>query len=278
MRNLSRRHFLAASGIGLAAALHAEPLGIPLGCQTFPVRETIGTDLNGTLRKLAAMGYKRIEMCSPPGYVKYGFGSLMSMKASELRDAIGSAGLDCESCHYQFSELKENLDERIAYAKGLGLRQMVLSTFGSMATATLSDWSQAAETLNKIGEKTLKAGLPLGFHNHNFEFKQIDGVLVYDHLMKEFDPKYVKSQFQVDVISMGYDATTYLTKYPGHFLSMHLQDWSPETKKDVALGKGIVDWPKVFAAAKKAEVKNYFVELNPELMGESAEYLRGLKG
>ena len=103
-------------------------------------------------------------------------------------------------------------------------------------------------------------------------------MLVYDHLMHEFDPKYVRSQFQVDVISMGYDAATYLNKYPGHFLSMHLQDWSPEMKKDVALGKGIVDWPKVFAAAKKAGVKNYFVELNPDLMGPSAEYLRGLKG
>ncbi len=278
MRNLSRRSFLAASGIGLAAALHSEPLGISLGCQTFPFRQTIGTDLHGTLKQLAGMGYKRIEMCSPPGYVKYGFGALMSMKPAELRDAVRSAGLDCESCHYQFSELKENLDERIAYARQLGLRQMVLSTFGSMNNATLSDWSKAAQELNRIGEQTLKAGLPLGFHNHNFEFKQIDGVLVYDHLMHEFDPKYVRSQFQVDVISMGYDAATYLNKYPGHFLSMHLQDWSPEMKKDVALGKGIVDWPKVFAAAKKAGVKNYFVELNPDLMGPSAEYLRGLKG
>ena len=108
--------------------LEADPLGLPIGCQTFPVREALGKNLEGTLGQLAATGYKRIEMCSPPGYKAIGYGPLVNMKASELRDAIHAAGLGCESCHYGFNELKNNLDDRIAYAKELGLKQMVLAT------------------------------------------------------------------------------------------------------------------------------------------------------
>jgi sugar phosphate isomerase/epimerase len=154
---------------------------------------------------------------------------------------------------------------------------MVLSTFGLPNTATMADWSRAAGELNRIGEQTQKAGLQMGFHNHNFEFKEIDGVLVYDRLMRELDPKLVKMQFQVSVISLGYEAATYLTKYPGRFLSLHLQDWSAAEKKQVAVGEGSVDWGKLFAAAKEGGVKNYFVELGMEMLGRSFEYLHSLK-
>ena len=110
--------------------------------------------------------------------------------------------------------------------------------------------------MNKIAEQVKSAGMQQGFHNHQFEFKTIDGVLIYDHIMKTLDPKLVKMQFQMDVISLGYDASTYFHKYPGRFISMHLQDWSPEQKKDVTIGQGIVDWKKEFTAAKTAGVKN----------------------
>jgi sugar phosphate isomerase/epimerase len=277
MQPISRRHFLAASGIGIAAAaLRADPLGLPIGCQTYPVRDALGKDLNGTLRQLAAIGYKHVEMCSPAGYANGGYGPLVKLKASEIKDAIHSAGLGCESCHYQFAELKSSLDDRIAYAKELGLKQMVLSTFGLPNSATLADWSRAADDLNKIGEQVQKAGLQTGFHNHNFEFKEIDGVLVYDHLMRQFDPKLVKMQFQVSVINQGYEAATYLNKYPGRFLSLHLQDWSAEEKKQVAVGKGMVEWPKLFTAAKQAGVKNYFVELGMDMLKPSYDFLHAI--
>ena len=166
----SRRQFIAASTIGLAAALKADPLGMPIGCQTFPVRDALGKDFEATLSQLAGIGYKTIEMCSPPGYERAGYGPLVGMKASEMRQKIQAAGLGCESCHYQFRELKENLDDRIAFAKDLGLKQMVLSTFGLMQDATLAAWARAADELNKIGDQVQKAGMQLGFHNHNFEF------------------------------------------------------------------------------------------------------------
>jgi sugar phosphate isomerase/epimerase len=257
--------------------LRADPLGLPIGFQVFPVREMLGKDFEGTLRQLAAVGYRTVEMCSPPSYADYGFAPLASLKASEMRQTIQSAGLHCESCHYQFSELKQHLDERIAFAKELGLKQMILSTFGLGRDATMDDWRRAADELNKIGAAMQKAGLQAGFHNHDFEFKQFDGVLVYDELMSRLDPKIVKMQFQVSVISLGYEAATFFTKYPGRFISAHLADWSSADKKTAAVGKGVVDWKMLFAAAKTGGIKNYFVEVNLDDMKASYPYLHDLK-
>ena len=275
MTRLSRREFWGAGVLGAAAAW-ATPLGIPIGCQTYPVREAIAKDFPGTLKQLAAIGYKTIEMCSPPGYAKSGFGTLADMKAGEMRGIIHSAGLRCESCHYQFRELKENFDERAAFARELGLKQMIVASFGLPKDATMADWDKACDEMNRIGEKAQKAGLQLGFHNHNGEFQQIGGVLIYDELMQRLDPKLVKMQFQVAVISIGFEAATYFRKYPGRFLSLHLADWSSSEKKPVPVGQGVVDWKQLFAAAKTGGVKNYFVEMNMDALGPSYEYLKKL--
>ena len=280
MLEISRRQFLYGSAVSIAAAameLKADPLGMPIGCQTFPLRESIAKDFPGTLRQIAGGGFRMIEMCSPPGYEKYGFGSLAKMKAAEIRDMIKDAGLGCVSCHFQFRELKDSLDDRIAYAHELGLKQMIVSTFALRNDATMADWMQAADELNKLGEQTQKAGLQLGFHNHDFEFKEIDGALIYDQLMKELDPSLVKMQFQVAVISLGYEAATYLSKYPGRFISLHLVDWSTAEKKIVPMGTGSIDWKNLFTAAKTGGIKNYFVEMDWELMQASVPYLRKLK-
>ncbi|HUQ92088.1 MAG TPA: sugar phosphate isomerase/epimerase [Bryobacteraceae bacterium] len=279
MNLLSRRDFVSTTAVSLSAAaqLAADPLGLPIGCQTYPVRQALDKDFEGTLRQLAAIGYKTIEMCSPPGYAKSGYGSLLSMKASDMRRKIKAAGLGCESCHYQFRELKENLDDRMAYAKELGLKQMIIASLSMRRDATMADWMRAAEDMNKIGEQTHKAGLQLGFHNHNTEFQQLDGTLIYDQLMSKTDPKLVKMQFQVAVISLGHEAVTFFEKYPGRFISLHLQDWSPAEKKLVAVGAGSVDWKRLFTAAKNSGVKNYFVELDMDALKASYPYLHKLK-
>jgi len=282
---ISRRSFLRigtagalglAGGIGAARRLHANPLGLPIGCQTFPVRQTIGTDFEGTLRELAGMGFERIEMCSPPGYKSMGYAALANMTAAGMREKIRAAGLGCESCHYGFGELRDHLDERIAFAQELGLKQMIVSTFWLPKEAKMADWMLAVDAANKFGERTQKAGIQLGFHNHEFEFQKIDGELIYDRLLGEFDTKLVKMQFQVNVIKLGYQAADYFEKYPGRFISIHLQDWSPTEKKDVAIGQGVVDWKRLFAAARKAGVRNYFVETDRADFKASAQFLKGL--
>jgi sugar phosphate isomerase/epimerase len=278
MHPLSRRTFLGASALSLASAqLHADPLGLPIGCQTYPVRDALGKDIPGTLKQLAKIGYKTIEMCSPPGYERGGYAPFLKYKASELRGIIKDAGLSCESCHYNIGELRNNLEERIAFAKELGLKQMILASLGMRREATMSDWMKGCDDLNKIGEQTLKAGLQTGFHNHAGEFEKIDGVLIYDQMLGKLDPKLVKMQFQVSVINMGFAAADYMNKYPGRFISLHLQDWSTAEKKQVPVGKGIVEWQKLFAAAKKRGVKNYFVELPMEQLEPSFQYLKQLK-
>jgi len=277
-KGISRRGFLQASAIGLAGAgyLVANPLGLPIGCQTWPVRETIGKDLAGTLRELKGMGFQMIEMCSPAGYTQYGFGPLAAMTPAELREKIHAAGLGCVSCHFGFKELRDHLDARLAFATGLGLKQMIISTFALPESAKMADWMHAVEEANKIGQRTREAGIQLGFHNHDFEFHKIDGELIYDRLMSAFDPKLVKMQFQVSVIRLGYRAADYFEKYPGRFISIHLQDWSPSEKKEVALGQGIVDWKRLFAAAKKSGAKNYFVETEQADLKASAAFLKRL--
>ncbi len=274
--NTTRRQFLGAAPAALAAAqaLHADPLGMPIGCQVYPVRDALAKDFEGTLRELAAIGYRTIEMCSPPSYAE--FRPLAGLSAAQMRHTIEGAGLRCESCHYNFRELKENLDERMAFAQELGLKQLVLSSFGLPADATLAEYKQAATELNRIGERTQKAGFQLGYHNHNNEFKELEGVLIYDELMRQFDAKLVKMQFQVAVIGLGFEAATYLKKYPGRFLSLHLADYSTADKTAVPVGSGVVDWKKLFAAAKTGGVKNYFVEMDLKAMKASYTYLHKL--
>jgi sugar phosphate isomerase/epimerase len=171
-------------------------------------------------------------------------------------------------------EFRENLDERIKFALESGQTQMILSSFGLPRTATLDDWRKSAEELNKMGMVAKKAGIQMGFHNHHGEFDKVDGVLIYDELLKTFDPEYIKMQFQVAVINIGYKASDYFTKYPGRFISAHLADWSDEKKGEVPVGQGIVDWKEFFNTLGKGGVKNVFVEMGEATFKPSVDYLK----
>lgn len=261
---------------GLLRGEKAAAIKGPIGFQSWIVRKSIEESFTGTLKKMAGLGYNSMELCSPPGYAKMGFGQLEKLSASELKKIIKDEGFTCISCHYGFSELKEHTQERIAYAKELGLEQMIVSTFGLPKDAMLSDWKKAADELNQLGEQSKKAGIQMGFHNHNNEFEKLEGELIYDVLLKQFDPALVKMQFQVWVVSIGYKAADYFKKYPGRFISAHLYDWSGTAEERVPLGQGKVDWKEFFAAAKVGGVKNYFVEMD-EGLKESADFLKGFK-
>jgi sugar phosphate isomerase/epimerase len=287
MKRISRREFLGKTALGIGAAALAPQFSLPsemkktlkpkkmlIGFQSWTIRESLARDFPGTLKKMADMGYQSIEMCSPPGYQFSGFGPLTKYSAKEMKQVITDAGLACKSCHYVFDELKKNLDERIAFALELGQTQMILSTFGLPSKATLDDWFKAADELNEAGRKAKQGGIQLGFHNHNFEFAKIDGKLIYDELMNSFNPEYIKMQFQVAVISLGYKAADYFRKYPGRFISAHLADYASDLKKQVPIGHGIVDWKEFFASLKTGGVQNIFVEMDPETFKESADFLK----
>ena len=286
MKKLNRRAFItkAAMGTGAALALSQLPTelfanaavnDIPVGFQSWTIKDQLSKDFPGTLKSMSAQGYKLIEMCSPKGYATIGFGAFVDMKPADMRKIINDAGLSCPSCHFGSAELFDDVDGRIEWAQQLGLTQMICSTFWLPKTATLKDYQDAADKLNRSGEKIKKAGIQAGFHNHEFEFAMLDGQLIYDALMARFDPELVKMQFQTEVINLGYKAADYFKKYPGRFISSHLSDWTTD-KKEVPVGQGVIDWKEFFAAAKTGGVKNFFVEMAPDKFKDSASYIAKL--
>jgi sugar phosphate isomerase/epimerase len=261
----------------LVSELDADPLGMPIGCQTYPVRALIGVDFPGTMKVLADAGFQRIELCSPAGYAKADFGGIAKYKGPELRKVLSDVGLKCESSHFAMKELRENLSGAIAWAQDVGLTQMLVASLGGPKQPTMDDVKRAADEYNKFGEQAAKAGIQQGLHNENFEMSSVDGKRTYDILFDLLDPKLVKFQFQCSTISHGFDAAEYFTKYPGRFISMHVQDWSAATKNTVPVGQGDLDWKKIFSAAKIGGIKNYFVEMDLDAMKASVPYLHQLQ-
>ncbi|HEY2546593.1 MAG TPA: hypothetical protein VGI46_11050 [Candidatus Acidoferrum sp.] len=286
MPAMRRREFIKSAATTAAAAgllstgaleMNANPLGLPIGCQTWPVRDGIAKDFPGTIKQLAAAGFQNIELCSPVGYDDSGFGGLAKYKGSELRTMLNDWGVSCISSHFGIDELRKDQAGRIAWAQDLGLKQMLVASLGGPKNPTLDDVKRAADEYNKMGENAAKAGIQQGLHNEGFELSKVNGKRTYDILLELLDPKLVKFQFQVSTISEGYDAAEYFNKYPGRFISMHVQGWSAPTKKIVAVGQDTLDWKKIFTAAKTGGVQNYFVEMNFDLMKASVPYLRNLQ-
>ena len=286
MTRISRREFLQLTVTSTTVAafvsaelpdLYANPLGMPIGCQTWPVREMIGKDLPGTLKQLAAAGFQSIELCSPVGYADSGFAGLAKYKGNEFQRILGDAGITCISSHFTMEELRANQEDRIAWAKDIGLTQMLVPTLEGPKNPTMDDVKRLADEYNKMGERSAKAGIQQGLHPESFELSTVEGKRTYDVLFDLLDPKLVRFQFQTLYINRGYDPVEYFNKYPGRFISMHVQGWSPQTKKMITVGEDPLDWNKVFSAAKAGGIKNYYVEMDLSLMKASVPYLRKLQ-
>lgn len=286
MATIRRREFLqrVTADAGVAGLFimsesiaRANPLGMPIGCQTYPVRKMIAQDFPGTIKVLVDSGFQTIELCSPVGYADSGFGGLAKYKGAELRKLFDDMNVKCFSSHFDINELRKDLPDRIAWAKDVGITQMIVPTLAGPRTPSMDDVKRIAEEYNKIAEQTAKAGIQQGLHNEDFELTTVDGKRTYDILLDLLDPKLVKFQFQVSTISRGYDAAEYFMKYPGRFFSMHVQGWSTKTNEIAAVGQDTLDWKKIFTAAKTGGLQNYFVEMNLDLMKASVPYLRELQ-
>jgi len=278
MQTTSRRAFLRSS-VGLAAMTRqprANPLGLPIGSQTYPHRQRIKDgDFEGVCRDLAQLGVGAIELCSP-GYSE--FASLTDGK--KLRKIIEDNGLKCPSAHFSLKELRTTQQPAIEWAHDIGMSQMGTASLNGKienGVTTMDAVKQAAEEYNRIGEAAAKAGLQQFLHDERFEMSKVDGRLTYEVLLELLDPKLVKMQFQMSAMRAVGDPTMYFTKYPGRFVSMHLQGMDSDGRSNVAVGHDSLDWPKIFAAAKTGGVKNYFVEQSWDLTVQSVAYLKSLK-
>jgi hypothetical protein len=169
MSEMSRRDFVKNVAITAAAAgfvsgggteLRANPLGLPIGCQTWPVRDMIAKDFPGTIKQLADAGFQTVELCSPVGYADSGFAGLAKYKGTELRKILADAGVSCMSSHFGIKELRDDQEGRIAWAKDVGITQMIVPTLEGPKTPTMGDVKRAADEYNKMGERSAKAGPP----------------------------------------------------------------------------------------------------------------------
>ncbi len=138
------------------------------------------------------------------------------------------------SSHFGIEELRKNQEGAIAWAKDVGLTQMIVPSLDGPEKPTMDDVKRAAQEYNKMGEQSAKAGIQQGLHNEGFELSMVDGKRTYDLLLDLLDPKLVKFQFQISTISRGYDAAEYFARYPGRFISMHVQGWSGDQESDAS--------------------------------------------
>jgi sugar phosphate isomerase/epimerase len=242
MAGMNRREFIATAGKGVAAAgilaasgatLGADPLGIPIGSQTYPVRARIlAGEFVQVLKDMHAAGIRQIELCSP-GYRE--FASLADGK--QTKKIIEDNGLKCISAHFSFaSEFRDTLPKSIQWAQDVGLTQMGTASLpANMGTAaapiiTMSGGvtseesiKRAADAYGKIGQQTKAAGIQLFLHNEAFENSRTnDGRLTYPILLSALDPDLVKMQFQMSSMRTIGNPITYFNLYPGRFISAHV--------------------------------------------------------
>lgn len=318
----SRRTFLksAAKSAAYSAAaaqllfesqsMSATPLNLPIGLQLYTVGADLDSDPVGTLKKIAAVGYKTVEL-SP----------LAKISNADLKKALDDNGLKNPSGHYMLYDLMANLQQKIDLAHQFGQEYMIVTVpwvadtsrfkpdpaAGQMGLflaiingLTMDDWKWNAEQFNKIGEQVQKAGLTLGYHNHNFEFRSFGETTGYDEFLNLTDANFVKLELDCGwMVVAGLDPALYLTHYPDRYRLLHIKDFkkgftarttlmdkNPGAPVPTELGRGGIDYARIFAAARRGKIAHYFVEQEPpftempalEAIKIDFDYLNNLKG
>jgi sugar phosphate isomerase/epimerase len=276
----TRRSFLQSatatvvysSAVFRSRQLMASPFGLPIGLQLYSVREMLAKDYAGTLQQIAALGYQEVEAA---GYFDH--------TSQQVKETMSSAGLKCVSAHYPYTSLSNDFDKIVAFNKELGVNYIICAFPGikdpsrlkdtsyptMIRSFTLDDYRWNADQFNKFGEKVKAAGMKFGYHNHTMEFGKQDGVVPLDEMIRLTDPSLVT--FELDcgwVIVGGANPADYLRRYPTRISMLHVKDFKHTDKPAsvmepppaAQLGQGTLDYHPVFEAAKKANIKHYFVE------------------
>ena len=231
-------------------ALAADKLS-KIGLQLYTVRRELERDFEGTLRKVAALGIAEVE-----------FTSYFGQKPQNVKALLKSLKIAAPSVHISTQTLREGLSKTIEDAKIIGHRYLVLGWLPEPERKSPDDYKRLIELLNKAGEECRKADLQFAYHNHDFEFKTLEGRVPYDLILAETDARYVKMEMDLYWISKaGFDPLPYFEKYPKRFPLVHVKDMDATPKKYFTeVGRGVVDFKKYFAKADLAGFKHYYIE------------------
>jgi sugar phosphate isomerase/epimerase len=258
--NFSRRSFLALSAV-LPWALRCVASGlapsgkIPVGLELYSVRDDLQKDPQGTVRAVAKMGYQDVEFYAP--YLEWS-----EAQAKQMRGLLDELGMHCYSTHNDedfFSESK--IQKARDFNKILGSRYMVLAW--SDPKPNLDGWKKVADTLNDAAEKLAPAGLKVGYHNHDAEWKPVEGKRPIEVIASNTKPSVM---LQLDVgtcLEAGADPVAWIKANPGRIRSIHCKDWSPDPNVGykTLFGEGKADWKAIFQAAEnQGGVEFYLIE------------------
>lgn len=235
---------------GLKSAGAAQPKPRRLGIQLYTLRSVANTNLDGTLARLAAIGYKEIEFA---GYYNH--------PADEVRGYLNQYGLTAPSAHIDIGSIEGPASATtFRDAKTVGLEWITVPSLPRGKRETVDDWKGVAQQFNRVAAQTKAAGFRFAYHNHNTELKKIGDVVPLEVLLAETDPALVSFEMDVYwVVNGGANPLDLLARYPGRFKMLHLKDsMGPPDHKMADVGSGTIDFKTILAQAKGIE--HYFVE------------------
>jgi sugar phosphate isomerase/epimerase len=263
--NISRRSFIKAGALVMATPMLSNwEMKAPskIGLQLYTLRNELSKDLEGTLKKVAAIGYKEVELF---GYTD---GKFFGKTTKEFKAMLKSLGLDPVSGHYgagvERKDVKGTLSNdwqrAVDDAAELGQKYVNCAYLTDAERKSIDDYKKYVDLFNKSGEVAKKAGLQFGYHNHDFEFKKMDGQLPYD-LIASTDPELVKLELDLYwIVKAGLDPVDLFKKYPGRFPLWHVKDMDKGDQSFAEVGTGSIDFKKIFDARKIAGMTHFFVE------------------
>ena len=251
--HVSRRSFLALAG-ALPFALKASAAAagkVPVGIELYTVRDELSKDLVGTVKAVGKMGYEVVEFYSP-------YYSWTTEKAKEVRKLLDDLGVKCRSTHNDSTTLTaENLPKAIELNQIIGSQYIIMASAGK--TTGIDSWKAVADRLNAAAEKLKPAGMATGYHNHQTEWKPIEGQRPMDVIASGTSKDVV---LQLDVgtcVEVGDDPVAWIKAHPGRIKSIHCKDWAPGKGYGVLFGEGTSPWPKIFDAAESVGGVEYYL-------------------
>ncbi len=264
---LGRRQFFATVGLGLLATTRVLPAQRPLrfGLHLSNLRLALEADLEGTLRTIAGLGYKEIELGTADG---------VRVDALATRRLLDEFGLTAPSRHVRMPDLFSNWRALLRECQVLGTRHVVSTEIPEPERATLAGYERVAALMNAAGKITRSAGMQLVLHHHPDDFRPRDQVVPYEYLLRSTDSELVKIQVDLSVMARaGRDPLEDFARYPGRFASAHVNDIAEAPDQEpVSLGQGRIDLARILARGATAGLQYYFIDdERPDSPWEHAE-------